>query len=377
MHRTYYVGGVAYVRMYQPFVYGGIALSVYSPALFYPAAFYGWAYNPWAVPIAYPWGWAGNPWFGYWGAYFTPYPVYASPALWLTDYYVAQTLQAAYAEQAAALANAQPLAAPAPLTPDVKQAIADEVRRQVALENAEAAAGVQAAPDPGSSGIARMLADPMPHVFVVSTPLDLTSNFGGCAVTEGDVLQLNPGTPPNVTAANLMVLASKGQDCVKGSVVQVGVSDLQDMQNHMRETIDAGLGELQKKQGQSGIPAAPRAAAAAPVQTGYAAIAPPADPNVATELSAQTKEADSAEREVLSQDTSAGSGPEPVAQAAAPAAPPPPQDLTGWSEAQVNATYPETVGSPIVFGTKKIITIKTSSGNVKVTFTNGKVTDIN
>ena len=63
------------------------------------------------------------------------------------------------------------------------------------------------------------------------------------------------------------------------------------------------------------------AAAAPPVQTAYAAIAPPPDPNVATELSAQTKEADQAEQEAV-QSTggpNAGPNPEPVAAAPAPA----------------------------------------------------------
>ena len=59
----------------------------------------------------------------------------------------------------------------------------------------------------------------------------------------------------------------------------VGVADLQDMQNHMREMVDQGLAELQKKQGQNGIPAVPAAANAPPTQTAYAAIAPPPDPN--------------------------------------------------------------------------------------------------
>jgi hypothetical protein len=70
--------------------------------------------------------------YGYYGGYFTPYPVYASPSLWLTDYLVSQTLQAAYAAQAAQLANAQ--ANFTPMTPDVKQQIADEVHREIALE---------------------------------------------------------------------------------------------------------------------------------------------------------------------------------------------------------------------------------------------------
>jgi hypothetical protein len=71
------------------------------------------------------------------------------------------------------------------------------------------------------------------------------------------------------------------------------------MQNHMRETLDQGLAELQRKQGQGGIPSAPQSALATPQQTAYAAIAPPPDPNVKTTLSQQTSEADQAEQEVL------------------------------------------------------------------------------
>jgi hypothetical protein len=132
----------------------------------------------------------------------------------------------------------------------------------------------------------------------------VTSDAGEtCGVTEGDVLQLNPGTPPNSPAANLIVRASKGQDCLKGTAVQVGVADLQDMQNHMRETIDQGLSELQARQGQNGIPPAPKSAVAPPVQTAFAAIAPPPDPNVKAELGDQSKEADLADREAINDST--------------------------------------------------------------------------
>jgi hypothetical protein len=365
VHRTYYVGGVAYGRVYQPYRWGGIGFNVYAPGFYYAPAFYGWAYNPWAAPITFGWGWGGNPWYGYYGGYFTPYPVYASPSLWLTDYLVSQTLQAAYAARAAELANTQ--ANFTPMTPDVKQQIADEVHRQLALENAEAAAGAQAAPDPGSSGVARMLSDNTAHVFVVSAGLDVQSNAGTCPVTEGDVLQLNIGTPNGAPTANLVVLASKGQDCQRGATVVIGVAELQDMQNHMRETLDQGLADLQKKQGQNGIPAAPAAAKAPPVQTAFAAIAPPPDPNVATELSSQTKEADQAEQEALQAapagGPSAGPNPEPVAPA--PAAKNP---LTvGQSPDEVIGI----LGQPlniVDMGAKKIYVFK----DLKVTFTNGK-----
>jgi hypothetical protein len=347
-------------------MWGGISMNVYAPGFYYGPAFYGWAYNPWAAPIAFGWGWAGNPWYGYYGGYFTPYPVYASPSLWLTDYLISQQLQAAYAQHAADAAAAQQ-ASFTPMAPDVKQQIADEVHRQIALENAEAAAGPQNPPDPGSSGVARMLSDNTAHVFVVSSGLDVQSDAGPCPVTQGDVLRLNLGPRSDNTTAILIVLASKGQDCQRGATVTLGVADLQDMQNSMRETLDTGLADLQKKQGQNGIPAAPAAAAAPPVQTAYAAIAPPPDPNVATELSAQTKEADQAEQEAV-QSTggpNAGPNPEPVAAAPAPASKNPltlgqtPEEVIGILGQPVNI---------VDLGTKKIYVFK----DLKVTFTAGK-----
>ena len=358
--RTYFYNGRVYGRFYRPYNYWGVPLDVYAPGFYFAPAFYGWAYYPWASAIAYPWGWAGNPWFAYCGAYFTPYAVYGSPALWLTDYYVAQTLQAAYAEQAAALASGQ-LVVPAPIPPDVKAAIAEEVRREIALERTEAVAGVQATPDPGSSGIARILTDNLTHVFVVSAALDVPFEGGTCGITEGDVLQLNPGTPANSSAATMVVLASKGPDCQRGASVQVGIADIQEMQNHLRETIDQGLGDLRAKQGQGGIPAAPAGAAAAPVQTGFAAIAPPDDPNVKSELSDTAKEGDQADRQALSE----SGGPNNEGADAPPTANVEP----GQSPEQVVAILGQPTRS-VNLGTRKIYVYN----NLKITFVDGKVT---
>ncbi len=379
------MGGVAYGRYYRPYYWGGVPLAVYAPGFFFAPAFYGWAYYPWAAPVPYAWGWGGSPWFGYYGGWFTPYPVYASPVFWLTDYLVAQTLQSAYQQQAAAMANAQANNfAAAPLTPEVKQQIADEVHRQLALESAEAQAGPQAAPDPGSSGIARMLSDNMPHIFVVSAGLTVQSNAGDCPVTEGDVLQLIPGVPPGSPTAALIVLATKGQDCPKSSTVTVGVADLQDMQNHMRETIDQGLGALQKDQGRNGLPAAPAGATAPPVQTGFAAIAPPPDPNLQAELSQDARDGAQAENQALAEAANSG-GPGPnVGQdpgAAAGVAPPPaPANVaaTQTKELSLGMTTADVEGllgqprSKAVVGTKKIYVYD----SYKITFINDKVTDI-
>ncbi len=296
VRRTYYHNRVAYARFYRSYVGRGIPLNVYFPARYYAPYFYGWAYSPWRAPVAYGWGWTGNPWYAYYGGYFAPYPAYSSPSFWLTDYLISQTLQAAYQEPAAELAGAPPVFTP--IDPATKQAITEEVQRQIALENDEGSkGGAQTPPNPDSSGIARMLSDDDARVFVVSAGLDVRSGAGECSITEGDVLRLDPGTPTDATSANLVVLASKGQDCRKGSTVTVGIADLQDMQNHMRETLDEGLGELYK--GQKGLPAIPAVAAQQPEQTVFAKIASPPDPYVATILKDLNQESEQAERDVL------------------------------------------------------------------------------
>jgi hypothetical protein len=383
--RSYYYNGRMYSRFYQPYAWGGVPLSVYAPQFYFGAAYYGWAFNPWATPIAFgAWGWAGNPWYAYYGAWYTPYPLYAGPAFWLTDYLVSQTLMAAYQERAAELANQQ--ADGPPMTDDVKNMIAAEVKLQLARENAEATAGaLQAAPDPAASSVARLLSDNKQHIFVVSSGLSVNSTNGACFVTEGDVLQLMgpvaPGQP-----ASLTVMASKGQDCGKGNVVQVEVADLQEMQNHMRETLDQGLADLQKKQGTGGIPAAPSSALAAPQQTAYATNAPAPDPNVQTELAAQTKEAEQAEQEVLADPAltggpsaggdvagkSAAPGGAPTPAVSTPAAPAPVQIKLGMSVDEVVALMkgqPKTmVGDPAT----KLIYIYDGT---KFVFNKGKLTD--
>ena len=79
-------------NVYRPYSYRGLTLAVYTPVRYYNAPFYSWAYSPWRSPIRYSWGWYGDPWYGYYRGYFTPYPVYSSPGLWLTDYFIASTL---------------------------------------------------------------------------------------------------------------------------------------------------------------------------------------------------------------------------------------------------------------------------------------------
>src|ERR1019366_7649447 len=172
--RTYYDHGHYRSGVYRGYSYGGRNYYGYYPGSFYNPGFYGWAYNPWASPVVWgvgAWGWGGAPWFGFYGGWFTPYPVYASPAFWLTDYVIAANLQAAYAAQADAGADADAGdgggggGGPAPaaasgqmaLTPEVKQAIADEVKAQLAAQQAQAAqSGASAAPAPANTGMGEL-----------------------------------------------------------------------------------------------------------------------------------------------------------------------------------------------------------------------------
>jgi hypothetical protein len=385
--RSYYYRGRAYDRYYRGYGYRGVYLNVYAPGYYYAPAFYGWAYNPWAVPIAYGWGWGGSPWYGYYGGYFAPYPVYPSAAFWLTDYIISQDLQAAYAahQEAAEAAGAAQAAGGQPvLTPEVKQEIADEVKAQLALENQEAGQNAQQQDvDPASSGIARMLADGRPHVFVAGGSLDVVdaSSQQECALSDGDALQLQAPPPPDATSATLVVLASKGGvECPKSSSVTVQLSDLQEMQNHMRETIDQGLQDLQAKQGKGGLPPVPASAQAQPAAAQYAAAAPPPDPNVGQEIAQVDQQSDQAEKDVTAeaaQDSGAPAATAPAAAAfaAAPPAPaaagPPPSVELGQTPDQVKAalgqpTREANLGAKVIY----------YYNGMKVVFKDGKVSDV-
>jgi hypothetical protein len=372
--RAYYYHGREYNRFYRGYGYRGLYLNVYAPGFYYGPGFYGWAYNPWAAPIVFGWGWGASPWFGFYGGYFAPYPVYPSAAFWLTDYIISQDLQAAYAAHLeAGEVDGAPSAAGAPpaLTPDVKQEIADEVRNQLALENSEAQQSAQHQDvDPGSSGIARLLADNHPHVFVAGDALDVVDvNGQECGISDGDVLLLQGPPPPDATTANLVVIASKGgQECQKSSTVTVQLTDLQEMQNHMRETIDQGLQDLQAKQGTGGLPQAPPSAQAKPTQAEYAALAPPPDPKDEADLQQQGQQADQAEKEVTTEATQ-DSGAPAGAEVTAPA--PPASVELGQTPDQVKAamgapTSVANLGSKVIY----------NYNGMKVIFKDGKVSDV-
>jgi hypothetical protein len=371
--RSYYVNGRVYPRYYAGYVYHGVNIDVYRPAVYYRPAFYGYVYQPFPAPVHYAFV---TPWGGYYGAYFTPEPVYATPSLWLTDYMVSQSLANAYA--ASAGGNMPPMNGGTPMSPQVKQQIASEVQNQLALENDEMTKGVSNGADPAAPGIERSLTDGQPHVFVAGTDLDVVDSGGNeCSISEGDAVQLSGAPNAEDVAANVVVLASKGgQECHNGATVSIQVADLQEMQNHMREMVDAGLAEMQKKQGTGGLPTMPASANAPPVQAAYAAAAPPPDQNVASEVKQQVSEADKAEAQALGEAQPAAGGPSEVPQlaqneapATAPSAPVPTVVLRpGQTIEQVVAIE----GQPKRIADLGVRKVYIFPDGIKVTFINGR-----
>lgn len=320
--RTYYYHGAYRTGIYRGYYWGGRPYYGYYPAFYYHPVYYGWAYNPWPAPVYYGWGWGGAPWYGYYGGYFAPYPVYPSAAFWLTDYLIAANLQAAYAaqveingslgppasDQLLASMGAVPAAANSnavALSPEVKRAIAEEVKAQLAAEQSQAAkAGSSAGQQSNASGNSNEVPpalDPARRTFVVANDLSVVAAGAECALTAGDVLTRLTDTPDADNNVNVSVSASKKTDCAAGKQVAVSVDDLQEMQNHFREQLASGMGELAKKQGKDGLPKAP--------DTGTVAgdvPEPPPDKTAAKTLEDQEKAADQTESEVKQEASSSG-----------------------------------------------------------------------
>jgi hypothetical protein len=309
--RTYVYGGRSYARVYGRYPYRGSYYYRYYPNYYYHPAYYGWAYNPWASPVTYGWGWGGSPWYGYYGAYFQPYPVYPYASLWVADYLIAANLQAAYeAGQASAGGSASvkelgavgygggmepaadTVAVSAKLTPELKQHIADEVKAEIAAEKAASAGGTSTSAAPAAGADEKPAAlDPNFKFFVVSSDLDVSTDDGqDCTLSVGDVLERVDADPGPDNGVHVIVRAGKASDCKVGAQPQVDLNDLQEMHNHFREQVDAGLENLAKNAGKNGLPAAPDTGT-----TGGAAPAP--DPAAASELQQQQKDADQAEAE--------------------------------------------------------------------------------
>jgi len=291
--------------VYRSYTYRNVQYVTYVPSVYYQPAFYNWAYRPWNRPVVYAWGWGSAPWYGYYGGYFMPAPVYPTAALWLTDYLLAQNLQAAYAYQTAPGGDisTEPVAqsSQSALSPEVKQMIADEVQQQLAAQQAAAAQpAATAAYQPTGADAPPPALDPSLRIFVVSTPLTVTGTADGqtCALTPGDVIERTSRTVTSDGKVAVNVINGKAGDCQVDTATSLDVPTLQDMHNQFQEQIAAGMNQLASNPGQGGLPPAPPANPR-PVAEGQA---PPAA-DAASLLAQQAQQADQTEADVLSSAT--------------------------------------------------------------------------
>jgi hypothetical protein len=304
VQRTYVIHDRPYVRVYHNYRYRGFFYQRYVPAFYFTPRFYFWAYNPWARPVYWNWGWGYAPW--YYGGYFVPAPYYVSASLWLTDFIIAENLRAAYEAQQEEEYEDYHYAPPpdagsyqpdpnqynnAEISPALRQAIADEVQRQLDADRA-AANNPQQDADYGSDQAPPALAADY-RVFVVSAPLQVYDGDQPCSLTPGDIISRIEDSPGNDGAVAVSVLTSKSSDCRPGAQPRILVNDLQDMQNDLHAQTNEGLNRLSQSQGTNGMPAAPDVRQI-PNPNGQGSI----DPNVANQLRQQQQDADQTEREI-------------------------------------------------------------------------------
>jgi hypothetical protein len=194
------------------------------------------------------------------------------------------------------------------LTPEVKEAIAQEIKAQLAAQQAQAAQGAggggaapAAAPANADNQVPPAL-DPAQRTFVVDSDVTVVANGNECGLTSGDVVTRLTDTPDGDNQVNASVSASKKGDCASGQTIAVKVDDLQEMYNHFQEQITNGMGELAKKQGTGGMPKAPDTA------TQPSDVpAPQPDNTAAKDLQDQQQAADAAEAQAKA-DAAAGGG---------------------------------------------------------------------
>jgi hypothetical protein len=185
----------------------------------------------------------------------------------------------------------------------VKEMIEAEVRRQLAEAQAEAQApGPQVSPSQvtlPNEGLPPSFSGDGSHLFLASDTVEVENTATGatCVIGGGDAIQMNGALPRGGGDATLRVLASKGSNCPVGSTVSVPVTDLVEMHNNMRESIEKGLDTLRSSQGTGNLPKMPAEAAAEPVLTEYAAQMHP-DADAQQVIAEEAGLADQIEREV-------------------------------------------------------------------------------
>ncbi len=311
MSRTFVSGGhVLYTHVYQSHVWHqfgrAFAYETFVPAVRYPAVYYGWALGAWPHPVVYAWGWQVQPWYPMYGALFTPYPVYTSPDLWMTDYIIAQSMQAAYQAQTPAPASgpspaegpvapaaasevdvpaappndgspvAQPYDAPPSPQPDnapqpsqagdappapasLPPAVTPQVKAQldaqikVQLREQQAAAATPATVTATSTPPALR---PNHVFFEVVQPLDVPSGAANryCTLSANDYIKRTGAMSQDDWMIPVVVELSGPSDCPQGLHTRIGLNDLNAMENEQEARVMEAMDAASKHLGPNGPP---------------------------------------------------------------------------------------------------------------------------
>jgi len=309
--RTFVGGGhVLYTHVYQRHVWyqsgRAITYEMFVPTVRFPAVYYGWALAAWPRPITYAWGWQVQPWYPVYGSLFMPYPVYASPDLWITDYVIAQSMRTAYQGQAAApppwpsppaapaadASVAEPAAqpsgaAPAPQSSDIPTApqsgdaspalpssdtpqapvalppaITPQVKAQlnaqikVQLQEQQAAAAMPATLTTQSTPPALR---PNHLFFEVVQPLEVPSGVANqyCSLSVNDYIKRTGEMSDDDWMIPVVVELSGSSDCPAGLQTRIGLNDLNAMENEQEAQVMQAMQAASKSMGPNGPPRAP------------------------------------------------------------------------------------------------------------------------
>ncbi|MGC1728908.1 MAG: hypothetical protein WA747_05960 [Steroidobacteraceae bacterium] len=318
--RTFVSGGhVLYSRVYQQHVWHrsgrAFAYETFVPAVRFPGVYYAWALAAWSRPVAYAWGWRARPWYPSYGFLFTPYPVYTSPDLWMTDYILAQNMQTAYQAQTAVPApqpsppagaypgdtppagyagEAPPAAypgevppaaypsdaAPAPqpsdvppapqpgdappapvatppaVTPQIKAQLNEEIKVQ--LQDQQAATAIPATlTTQGGPPALR----PNHVFFQVVQPLEVPSGASNrtCSLSADDYIRRTAGMSDDDWKIPVVVELSGPSDCPVGLQTRIGLNDLNAMENEQEAQVMQAMQAASKSMGPNGPPSGPGA----------------------------------------------------------------------------------------------------------------------
>jgi hypothetical protein len=204
-----------------------------------------------------------------------------------SDPLVAAHLASMYPKNGLLLAAAATTSGGTPMSKEVKDAIAEEIKGQIAAEKTAAANKDSAGNDSGPPAAL----DPNIRYFVVANEEDLTDADGNeCTLTGGDVLYRTGDKPDDDHMVDAQVKASRKDECAVGVTVGVSTDDLMDMYNGMRQSMSDGMKEMAAKNGKNGLPKAPDT-----TTTGGEVPAPTPDSNVQDDLKQAQSDGDAAE----------------------------------------------------------------------------------